>query len=204
MALPAFFDPIVTAPRWQKVVLGLMGLALIVGGVYFLVLSPLEASVEGLRGKNASLQKELAEARIAAADLARARREAADLERQLDTLKERLPGEKEVPPLFRALTDAAFQSGLAVSLFQPREGKIHDYYVEIPIGMMAEGGYHELGRFFERVASLPRVVTIDDIKVTGLSKSKNSLRAELTLATYQYRPVGSPPAPKPGQPGARR
>lgn len=204
MALPAFFDPIVTAPRWQKVVIGLMGLTLIVAGAYFLVLSPLETSVESLRTKNASLQKELVEARVAAADLARARREAAELERQIDTMKERLPGDKEIPPLFRSLTDAAFQSGLSVSLFQPREGKIHDYYVELPITMTAEGGYHQLGEFFERVAGLPRVATIDEIKVSGLSKSKNSLRADLTLATYQYRPLGSPPAPKPGQPGAKK
>lgn len=204
MALPAFFDPIVTAPRWQKAVFGLIGLTLIVAGAYFLVLSPLDTSVQSLRTRNAALQKELVEARVAAADIARARREAAELERQLDGLKERLPGDKEIPPLFRSLTDAAFQSGLSVSLFQPRAGKIHDYYVELPIAMTAEGGYHQLGEFFERVAGLPRVVTIDEIKVSGLSKSKNSLRADLTLATYQYRPLGSPPAPKPGQPGAKK
>lgn len=204
MALPAFFDPIVTAPRWQKAVFGLIGLTLIVAGAYFLVLSPLDTSVQSLRTRNAALQKELVEARVAAADIARARREAAELERQLDGLKERLPGDKEIPPLFRSLTDAAFQSGLSVSLFQPHAGKIHDYYVELPIAMTAEGGYHQLGEFFERVAGLPRVVTIDEIKVSGLSKSKNSLRADLTLATYQYRPLGSPPAPKPGQPGAKK
>lgn len=204
MALPAFFDPIVVAPRWQKVVLGLLGLTLLLAGTYFLLLSPLQADVSSLRAKNATLQSELSEARVAVADLARARREAADLERQLDGLKERLPGDKDIPPLFRSLTDAAFQSGLSVALFQPREGKIHDYYVELPLAMTAEGGYHDLGAFFARVAALPRVVTIDEIKVTGLGKSKGSLRTELTLATYQYRPLGSPPAPKPGQPGGKK
>lgn len=204
MGLPAFFDPIVVAPRWQKVVLGLLGLTLLLAGTYFLLLSPLQADVSSLRGKNAALQSELSEARVAVADLARARREAADLERQLDGLKERLPGDKDIPPLFRSLTDAAFQSGLSVALFQPREGKIHDYYVELPLAMTAEGGYHDLGVFFARVAALPRVVTIDEIKVTGLGKSKGSLRTELTLATYQYRPLGSPPAPKPGQPGGKK
>lgn len=204
MALPAFFDPIVTAPRWQKVVLALMGLALMAAGAYFLLLSPIQATVTALRAQHASLQAELVQARAAAADLARTRREAAELERQLDVLKERLPSEKDMPPLFRTLTDSAFQSGLLVSLFQPREGKTHDYYVEYPVVLSAEGGYHELGEFFERVAGLPRVVTVQEIKLTGLAKSRRSLRADLTLATYTYRPVGSPPAPKPGQPGSRR
>src|SRR5687767_7496703 len=160
MALGAFFDPVVNAPRWQKVALGLMGLAIIGAGGYFLLLSPLESRVNTLRAQNASLQRELLEARVAAADVARFRREAAELQQRLETMKDRLPTDKEMPPLFRTLTDAAFQSGLLVSLFQPREGKVRDYYVEIPITVTAEGGYHQLGEFFERVAGLPRVVTV--------------------------------------------
>jgi type IV pilus assembly protein PilO len=201
VALPAIFAPIATAPRWQQVLLGLLGLAIIVLGGFFLLVSPLEARVNTLRAQQVALERELTQARAAAADVARARREAADLERQLTVMKDRLPNQKEMPTLFRALTDGAFQSGLSVSLFQPKEGKIHDYYVEIPITVTAEGGYHEVGEFFERVAGLPRVVTVAELKMSGLAKSRNSLRADLTLATYQYRPIGSPPAPKPGQPG---
>jgi type IV pilus assembly protein PilO len=200
MALPAFFDPLVTAPRWQQVLLGLMGVAIIVVGGYFLLISPLEAKVNALQAQHASLEKELTQARVAAADVARARREIAELERQLAVMKDRLPNEKEMPTLFRALTDGAYQAGLAVSLFQPKDGKIHDYYVEIPITISAEGGYHQVGEFFEKVAGLPRVVTVAEMKMTGQAKARTVLRADVTLATYQYRPVGSPPAPKPGQP----
>jgi type IV pilus assembly protein PilO len=199
MALPAFFDPIVNAARWQKLVLAAMGLALIVGGLYYLVLSPLEIRVGTLQAQASAVQKELLAARATAADLTRMRREIAELERTLDVMKERLPTEKEMPALFRKLTDAAFQVGLGVSLFQPREGRVRDFFVEYPITLTAEGGYHQLGEFFERVASLPRVVTVSELKMSGLANSKSSLRADVTLATYTYRPVGSPPAPK--QPG---
>jgi type IV pilus assembly protein PilO len=203
MALPAFFDPIVNAPRWQKFALGIFGLVILAAGSYFLVLSPLEITVNALRAQRSTVQRELLEARAAAADLARVRLEIAALQARLDTMKERLPGEKDLPPLFRTVTDAAYQAGLQVSLFQPKEGRIHDYYVEIPITLAAEGGYHQLGDFFERVAGFPRVVTVQEMKMAGISKSRNPLRADLVLATYQYRPVGSPPAPKPGQPGAQ-
>ena len=138
MALPAFFDPIVNAPRWQKVALGLVGLAILGAGGYFLLLSPLEVRVNTLRAQHTSLYRELLEARTAAADVVRFQREAAELERRLEVMKDRLPTEKEMPPLYRTLTDAAFQAGLLVSLFQPREGKVRDYYVEIPITLMAE------------------------------------------------------------------
>jgi Tfp pilus assembly protein PilO len=131
VALAALFEPLVNAPRWQKLALGLMGLAIVGAGGYFLVLSPLEIRVNTLRAQHASVQRELLEARAAAADVARFRREAAELERRLDVLKARLPTDKEMPPLFRTLTDSAFQSGLLVSLFQPKDGRVHEFLLEL-------------------------------------------------------------------------
>ena len=55
MALPAFFDPIVNAPKPQKIVLGVFGLAIIGAAAYFLLLSPLDARVQQLRAQNAAL-----------------------------------------------------------------------------------------------------------------------------------------------------
>jgi type IV pilus assembly protein PilO len=204
MALRGLFEPLINAPRWQKLALGLMGLAIVGAGGYFLVLSPLEIRVNTLRAQHQSLQRELLEARAAAADVARFRREAAELERRLDVMKDRLPTDKEMPLLFRTLTDSAFQSGLLVSLFQPKDGKVHDYYVEIPIAISAEGGYHQLGEFFERVAALTRVVTVEELKVTGLTKARKPVRVDVTLATYTYRPLGAPPAPRSGQAGGQK
>src|SRR5256885_1940404 len=52
MVLPPIFDPIVNAPKPQKIVLGVLGLATIVAAAYFLVLSPLEIKVDQLRTQN--------------------------------------------------------------------------------------------------------------------------------------------------------
>src|SRR5439155_436260 len=83
------------------------------------------------------------------------RREAAELEARLNALKDRLPGEKEIPTLYRTLSDAATASGLAVSLFQPRPPVVRDYYSEIPISLNAEAGYHQIGEFLQPVARWP-------------------------------------------------
>ena len=183
MTWPAFLEPLIAAPRWQKVVLGVLGLAILGAGTYFLLLSPLATHVDSLRTQQASLQREVIAARAAANEVNRTRREIAELTAKLDVLKDRLPTEKEMPALFRSVTDAAYQAGLQVALFQPREGRIRDYYVEIPIGLTAESGYHQLGEFFEKVSRLPRLVNVAEIKVSGLTKGSAPLRAELTLAT---------------------
>ena len=196
MALPAFFDPIVNAPKPQKIVLGVMGVVTIVAAAYFLVLSPLELKVSHLRTQNESLQRELAQSRAIAADLPRFRNEVAELEAKVSTLKDKLPTDREMPTFYRSMSDAGIQAGLGVSLFQPRDGVIKDYYVEVPITVNAEGSYHQFGDFLERVARLPRVVSVREMKLSAQNKPRNPMRADITLVTYTYRPVGSPPAPK--------
>lgn len=215
MAMPAIFAPIANAPRPQKLIFGIMGLVAIGAAAYFLLLAPLDERVQALTRDNERVQKELLQARAIAADVARFRREIAALERALGTLTARLPNERETPPLYRAVSEAAYQSGLAVALFQPRDAQIRDYYAEIPITVTAEGSYHQFGRFFERVSRLPRVVTVGDLRMTGVGAGPQNpkappkgaavgpVRGEIILATYMYRPVGSPPAPKPGAPAGR-
>src|SRR5712691_5044993 len=146
MALPAFFDPIVNAPKPQKIVLGVFGLVVIGAASYFLLLSPLDTKLAQVRAQNASLGDEVVKARAMVADLARTRREMAE-----------------------------------------REVKIEDYYVEIPIAVNAEGSYHQLGEFLERLARLPRVVTLREMRLASTNRPGRAVRAELTLATYQYR-----------------
>ena len=211
MEMPAFLAPIANAPRPQKIIFGVVGLVIIGAASWFLLLSPLSTRVEGLRTQHAAVEKDLIQARVIAADVARFRRDIAVLENTLTALTARLPNERETPPLYRAVSDAAYSVGLSVTLFQPREAQVRDYYAEIPIAFTAEGSYHQFGSFFERVARLPRVVNVGDLRITGIAAPRDPkapvptatgpIRGELVLAIYTYRPVGSPPVPK--APGAK-
>ncbi len=203
MVLPPFIQNFIDGPKMPKVIFGVLGLVGIAVLGWFLLLSPVQAEVTVLEGRRQQLASELTVARVQVAELARFRREMAELQAKLDLLKAKLPTEKETPGLYRAVNEAAQASGLGVSLFQPREPKPRDYVAEIPITVTAEGGYHQLGQFFERVAGLDRVVKVAEMKLIGLTKSRSALRAELTLATYMYRDApaqgkpGAPAAPKP-------
>jgi type IV pilus assembly protein PilO len=219
MARLPFLEPLLLAPSWQKLVLGLVALATIGGAGYFFAVAPAESRVATLRTQRDAQQQELVRLRALAVELARTRQEAAGVERQLEVAKEKLPTQREIPALYRTLSDAAVQAGLAVALFQPQGPRIRDYYSEIPISLVAEGGYHEVGDFIGRVAGLPRATMIGELKLSGAvadasrsgpmagrppvgsvvdgARARRPVRAEMTLLTYVYRPVGSPPAPKP-------
>jgi type IV pilus assembly protein PilO len=200
MAMPALIQNFIDGPKLPKVILGVLALVGIIGGGWFLVLSPVQAEITTLEGRRQQVATELTLARAQVAELQRFRREMAELQAKLELLKAKLPTEKETPGLYRAVSEAAQAAGLGVSLFQPREPRPKDYVVEIPITVTGEGGYHQLGQFFERVAALERVVRVGEMKLVGLTKNRSALRAELTLATYMYREM--PAAPKPGAPAA--
>lgn len=199
MALPAPLQNFVDGPKPPKIVLGVLGLVALIALSYFFLISPLQLRIQALVQRKAQVTTEVTQARAQVAEIERFRRELAELEKRLVLLQDRLPSAKETPTLYRALSSAAEQAGLGVSLFQPREAQSKDVVNEIPIVLSAEGSYHQLAKFFERVAGLPRVVTVNDFKMSGLVKAKSSMKADMTLATYMYRTAT---APAPAQPGA--
>jgi type IV pilus assembly protein PilO len=203
MALPAPLQNFVDGPKLPKVVLGAVVLVAIVAASYFLLISPAQARIDALIQKKSQLTTEVNQVKAQVAEIERFRREIAELEKRLVLLQDRLPSEKETPTLYRALSSAAEQSGLGVSLFQPRDARPKDVVNEIPIVVSAEGSYHQLAKFFERVAALPRVVTVNDFKMTGLGKGRNSMKADLTLATYMYRPASAAGVPRPATPAPK-
>ena len=202
MALPPVLQNFVDGPKLPKVVLGVVGVAVLGALGYFFVISPVQARIDELVKKRTQVAGEVNVARAQVAELERFRREIAELEKRLALLKDRLPSEKETPTLYRALSTAAEQAGLGVALFQPKEAHPKDVVNEIPIIVTAQGSYHQLAKFFERVAGLPRVVTVNDFKMTGLGRARDSMKADLSMATYMYRGTPPPPPAKPGAPPA--
>jgi type IV pilus assembly protein PilO len=168
-----------------------LGLAGVAGAVLFL--APARARTAALASRATALQAEIAAARRAVADLERDRRQRVELEGRLRALQGTLPAEREMAALYRSTYEAASSTGLAVSLFQPRDARQLDSYAEIPISLTAEGTYHQLGRFLERLAGFSRVVTVTALRMSRIERPAASLRAEMTLATYVYRPAGTPP-----------
>jgi type IV pilus assembly protein PilO len=199
----AFTDVFANAPRPQKIVAGVVGLVIVAALGYFIV-SPKSAERDVLRQKNEVLQAEVAKARVEEAGLRTFTAQADALRKRLDLAKGRLPSEREIPGLYRQVSDLALQSGLAVALFAPKPPENKDTVTEIPIAVSAEGTFHQLGIFFSRIGRIPRIVNLGDFRLAGVERPTGTLRADLTLATYLFRSEGSAPvtpgAPAPGSP----
>jgi type IV pilus assembly protein PilO len=196
-------DPLVNAPRPQKLIFGAMVLVIVGALGYFFLISGARAERDTLLEENEVRRAEVLKAKADEANLRPFRALAEALRKRLDTAKARLPSEREIPQVYRQVSDLATQSGLGVSLFQPKAAEDRDVLSEVPISVTAECTYHQLGAFLERVGKMPRIVSLGDFRVIGIERPTGTVRAEMTLATYTFRPEGAPPPPaKPGAPPA--
>ena len=65
------------------------------------------------------------------------------------------------------------------------------FYIELPIEIVVEGGYHDLATFVSGVSSLPRIVTLHDFEVEPVSDDEPSrLRMSVLAKTYRYNDKG--------------
>ena len=197
------FDPIVNAPPHQKLIFGTLVLAIIGALGYFLLISGARTERDTLFQENEVRRAEVLKAKADEANLRPFRAMAEALRKRLDTAKERLPQEREIPHVYRQVSELALRSGLGVSLFQPKPPEDREVLTEVPIAVTAEGTYHQMGNFFQHVSEMPRIVSLGEFRMIGVDRGPGTLRAEMTLATYTFRPEGAPPPPaKPGAPAA--
>ena len=196
------FDPIVNAPPHQKLIFGTLVLAIVGALGYFLLISGARTERDALFQENEVRRAEVLKAKADEANLRPFRAMAEALRKRLDTAKERLPQEREIPQVYRQVSELALRSGLGVSLFQPKPPEDREVLTEVPIAVTAEGTYHQMGTFFQHVSEMPRIVSLGEFRMIGIDRGPGTLRAEMTLATYTFRPEGAPPPTKPGTPAA--
>jgi len=79
--------------------------------------------------------------------------------RQLQAVEGLIPSSEELPDLLDAISAEAQRTNVEISLIQPSGATQEQYYMRRTYDMAVHGGYHEIGDFLTRVASLPRIVT---------------------------------------------
>jgi type IV pilus assembly protein PilO len=108
-----------------------------------------------------------------------------DIEKQFGALLKQLPGKSEMDALLTDINQAGLGRGLQFELFKPAAHEaVKDFYAELPITIKITGNYHDIGAFSSDIGKLSRIVTLNDI---GLSGSKDgTLVMDATAKTFRY------------------
>jgi len=110
-----------------------------------------------------------------AAQLETFRTQVSELEARLHALLRELPESREIPGMIRQISDLGVRTGLQISLIKPMLEQRKEFYAEIPIQVRVKGQYHAVGRFFDDLAHLERVISVDGIQIEATSQETQCL-----------------------------
>jgi type IV pilus assembly protein PilO len=118
-------------------------------------------------------------------DLLKKQRE--QVQQYVTLLEKQLPSKAEMDALLSDINQAGLGRSLQFELFRPGQVSVKDYYAELPIAVRVTGRYHDIGSFAADVASLSRIVTLNNLTITPQQKDKDgTLTMDATARTYRY------------------
>lgn len=178
-------DNIGSWPLIVRILACLLALSVAIGGYWYFRINALNTTFDTAVSSEVQLRDEFTNRAVQAANLEAYRLQLAELEIRLETLIGQLPTDTEVPGLLEDVTETGLGSGLTIENIILEPEIAHDYYVELPINIVARGGYHDFASFVSGVAGLPRIVTLHDFSISGDSDSL--LTMNIDAKTYRYR-----------------
>lgn len=167
---------------------------LLIGGIcfgifYFAFYSDNEARIESLDGQIDTLDTEIKKAEQKEAQLPKIKQEKEQKEQLLDTLKEILPEQKEISQILRKVQSIISGARLKILRWSTQPDRRQEIYVEVPISIALDGNYHNLGVFFDQLAKLKKIFTINNLSIRPIPRmtSTFTVKATFTATTYTYR-----------------
>jgi type IV pilus assembly protein PilO len=186
--LRAKLDQIAKLPGAARAGIVVAIVLLLAGGYFFLVYKDAGEDLAVLRGQEMELQRKLSEVRSIAANIGEFEGEIAGLEVKLQKVLRQLPDDKELEVVLSDISNVGKSAGIEIKSFQRKDEVIHGFYAEVPISLEIEGEYHSVGRFFDMLARLPRIVNMGavEMKVTRESLEGTVLKVTGTATTFRF------------------
>ena len=173
-------------PLPVRVLLLVMVFCLVLSGAYYFYIKDLGAELSAAQNEEMELKKKFEKKAFQAANLAEYRQQMEEVEKLFGALLAQLPSDTEVPGLLEDITELGSGASLNISSITLQPERASEFYVELPIKIVAEGAYHDVGAFVSGIAGLPRIVTLHDYKLASNDKSSMQ-ELEIEARTYRYK-----------------
>jgi type IV pilus assembly protein PilO len=139
---------------------------------------------------------ELQRLEAAVQSLPQIEKELSMLVKKWDALRGLLPRESEISTLLTNVTTAGMKSGIQFTLFEPGLPEPYELYTKYPVRISVTGGYHQVGRFFDNMCNMERLVGISDVGLRQLTdkEAAGTVEASATISAFAYRDQPDVPA----------
>jgi type IV pilus assembly protein PilO len=188
----AKLDQIAKLPAAVRVGILVAIMLLMAGGYYSMIYGDEVTALDGLHAQELELQRKLSEVRSITANIDEFEEEIANLELKLQRVLRQLPNEREIEVLLTDISNLGKTSGIEMKSFRRRKEVVHDFYAEVPIDIVIEGQYHDVARFFDLLAGLPRIVNMGslEVRVARDSLQETVLKVSGTATTFRFVGTG--------------
>ncbi len=172
-------------------VVGALFAGIIAAGLYFDTQEQLKV-LEGHQNKELEIKEEFKVKADQAAKLELYKEQLAEMRASFGALLRQLPEKTEVESLLVDVSQTGLASGLEIQKFKPSAEEKKGFYAELPITLEVIGSFHQMTTFISGIASLPRIVTISNLKLEPLKvageedREAGKLQMSATAKTYRY------------------
>jgi len=185
------FDPndlknIGSAPKPIKIIALILIFIAALSLGYFLKITKLNTQLDQLIAKEKTLRLTYDSKQATAVNLEAYTQQLDDMRKSFGTLLRQLPDKTEIESLLTDISQTGIAAGLEIEFFKPDRLISKEFYSEYPIKLKVSGRYHQFANFISGVAALPRIVTLQDIKIAAEAKDSVKMVMDLTVVTYQY------------------
>lgn len=176
-------------PLIVKLIIVLLLCAAVGAGWYYFDIKEQYVKLGKVEKIEQQLREEFESKQAKAANLENYKKQLNEMRESFGAMLRQLPDKTEVADLLVDVSQTGLAAGLEFELFQPQALVPREFYAELPIQIRVNGRYHEFGEFISGLASLPRIVTIHNVKIKpprDRGDSGGKLILEATAKTYRY------------------
>lgn len=180
------FDNVGSWPLPVKMLIWALLLILVVAAGYYYHVEDLQLALATAEAKEIDLKKDFETKAFQAANLNAYRQQMLEMEESFGALVSQLPSDTEVPGLLEDITNKGLLNGMEIAGIDLQAEQESEFYVELPIEIVASGSYHDLGAFISSMAALPRIVTLHDFQISS-SDNAHIHDIKILAKTYRYK-----------------
>jgi type IV pilus assembly protein PilO len=181
------FENVGSWPAPVKIIIfAVVLVGVLVAGYYYHV-EELQQQLAKEEAQEEKLKQEYEKKAFQAANLDAYRQQMVEMEESFGALVSQLPSDTEVPGLLEDITNKGLLNGLNIASIDLQREIAREFYVELPIAIVASGSYHDLGAFISGMAGLPRIVTLHDFNISAKGGDANNLQMRIIAKTYRYK-----------------
>ncbi len=186
--MSAIQDKLKKIPPKQQALL-LLVIPLVIAGLFvYLVYMPGEKVISSLNAEIQKNQSEISKSRLMESKLPELKAENVTLQQELKLATDKLPSPSEGVGAPDTIKKAAIESGLTVKSVQAGANNTGPggLYIETPVNVQAEGGYHDLGKFMEQLDNMTRMLAVSELDISSgkVKGVKMDLPIKFTVLAY--------------------